>query len=117
MEYNTVNVSHNYNFIKPCGDKVLLKKLVNTLNKKYGNILIPQEINKNQSFGVAQVIDLGSSKSIKDSGLKTGDYVLYDYFSVYNDNPEYVITKIENIILQITKEEALNFKDGYNIWN
>lgn len=117
MEYSTTNSTHNYDIIKPCGDKVLLKKLVNTLNKKYGDILIPQEIMKNQSFGVAEVIDLGSSESIKDSGLRIGDFVLYDYYSVYNDNPEYVITRIENIILQLSKEEAEKYKTGYNIWN
>jgi co-chaperonin GroES (HSP10) len=117
IEYNTANSTHNYNSMKPCGDKVLLKKLINTLNKKYGDILIPQEHMKNQSFGVAQVVDLGSSYSIKDSGIKIGDYVLYDYFSVYNDNPEYVLTKIENIILQLSEDEALKYKNTYNIWN
>lgn len=117
IEYNTINSSHIYNSLKPCGDKVLLKKLINTLNKKYGDILIPQDVGKNMSFGVAEVIDLGTSESIKDSGLKIGDYVLYDFYSVFNDNPEYVITKIENIILQINEEEAIKYKNSYNIWN
>lgn len=117
IEYNTTNSSHIYNSLKPCGDKVLLKKLVNTLNKKYGDILIPQDVGKNMSFGVAEVMDLGTSESIKDSGLKIGDYVLYDFYSVFNDNPEYVITKIENIILQINEEEAIKYKNNYNIWN
>lgn len=117
IEYNTANSSHTYNSLKPCGDKVLLKKLINTLNKKYGDILIPQDVGKNMSFGVAKVIDLGTSESIQDSGLKIGDYVLYDFYSVFNDNPEYVITKIENIILQITEKEAIKYQNSYNIWN
>lgn len=117
IEYNTQNGTLYFEKIKACGDKVVLKKLINTLNKKYGDILIPHDVAKNMSFGVAEVIDLGSSESIKDSGLKIGDYVLYDYYSVYNDNKEYVITKIENIILQLTEEEAIKYKTGYNIWN
>ena len=117
IEYSTANSTNDYNIMKPCGDKVLLKKLINTLNKKYGDILIPQDVGKNMSFGVAEVIDLGSSESIKDSGLNIGDFVLYDYYSVYNDNKEYVITKIENIILQLTREEAIKYQTGYNIWN
>lgn len=117
IKYNINNITHTYKSIKPCGDKVLLKKLINTLNKKYGDILIPQDVGKNMSFGVAKVVEIGSSESIKDSGIKKGNYVLYDYYSVYHDNPEYVITKIENIILQLTKEEALKYKNTYNIWN
>lgn len=106
MKYILNNVEHDYNIIKPIGNKVLLKKLVNKIDKKYGDILIPQEYAKNNSFGIAEVIDLGNDESIKDSGLKIGDYVLYDYYSVFNDNPEYVITEISNIVLQVTKEEA-----------
>lgn len=117
IEYSTANATHTYDIMKPCGDKVLLKKLINTLNKKYGDILIPQDVGKNMSFGVAEVVDLGSSESIKDSGLRVGDFVLYDYYSVFNDNPEYVLTKIENIILQLTPEEASKYQNEYNIWN
>lgn len=106
MKYILNNIEYDYKSIKPTGDKVLLKKLVNKIDKKYGDILIPQAYAKNNSFGIAKVIELGSSESIKDSGLNIGDYVLYDYYSVYNDNPEYVITKIENIVLQLTEAEA-----------
>lgn len=88
----------------PLGDKVLLKKLVATLDKRYGNILLPQTYAQNNSFGVAKIINLGPDT--KESGLKIDDYVLYDYFSVYHNNKEIVLTKVENIILQISKEEA-----------
>lgn len=43
---------------KPVGTTILLKKLVNTLDKKYGNILIPQSYAKNASLGIAQIISL-----------------------------------------------------------
>ena len=97
----------DYKIIKPTTDKVLLQKIVNKGNKKYGDIIIPHEVSQNSSLGVAKVIDLGTSDSIKDSGIKIGDYVLYDYYSAYKDNKEYIITKIENIILQLSEFEAL----------
>ena len=115
IEYSTANSTNDYNIMKPCGDKVLLKKLINTLNKKYGDILIPQDVGKNMSFGVAEVIDLGSSESIKDSGLNIGDFVLYDYYSVFQDTDDYVITKFENIILQLTYDEAQEYASSYVI--
>ncbi len=99
--------------MKPLGDKVLLKKLVPTLDKKYGDILLPQSNNKNGSLGVAQVIDLGSDA--EKMGLKKNDYVLYDYFSVYHNNQEFVITRVENVFLSLTEEEANDYANNYVI--
>ena len=99
--------------MKPLGDKVLLKKLVCTLDKRYGNIVLPQSFAKNASFGVAQVISMGPDT--KESGLEINDYVLYDYYSVYHNNNDIVLTKIENVILKITKEEADNYINNYVI--
>jgi hypothetical protein len=97
----------------PVGTRVLLKKLVNTLDKKYGNIILPHSHAKNCSLGVAQVIRLG--EEAKRTGLSENDYVLYDYYSVFSNMPDYVLTNAENIILQITEEEAEHYKNNYVI--
>lgn len=105
MEFETKTHIINCNKIIPIGQKILLKKLVKTLDKKYGNIFIPHSVEKNQSMGIAEVIDLGNEAK-KETNLKSGDFVLYDYYSVYENNSVYVITNAENIILYLTKDEA-----------
>lgn len=108
-----MEIKENY---KPLGDIVLLEKLVKTMDKKYGNILIPHTTDKNYSMGVAKVIDLGREAK-EQTNLNIGDYVLYDYYSVFGNNPIYVITKAENIILQLTEEQANNYKNNFVIDN
>lgn len=103
--YSTNNFTKKFKFFSVIGKNVLIKKLVNTLDKKYGDIFIPQSINKNQAFGIGQVLELGKDQEIIESGVKVGDYILYDYFSVYHDNPDIVVTKVENIILILSEEE------------
>jgi hypothetical protein len=56
---------------------------------------------------------MGNSAEVKESGLKIGDYVLYDYYSVYHNNKDFVLTKAENIILRITPEEAESYLERY----
>lgn len=105
----------NENFI-PIGDKVLLKKLVQTMDKKYGDILVPHDVDKNCSMGIAQVVNLGKQAK-QQLCININDYVLYDYYSVYENNPIYVITKAENIIVQLTKEQANDYMKNYVISN
>ena len=99
----------------PVKNKVLLRNLVATLDKKYGDLYLPQAYDKNASMGVAQIEKMGSTAGI-DTGLKVGDYVLYDYFAVYQDYPEYVLIDVKNIIVQLTKEEADNYTNNSVIW-
>ena len=99
---------------KPVGDMVLLKKLVPTLDKKYGDIFIPHTVDKNASMGVAQVIDLGKQAK-EQTALKKGDYVLYDYYSAFGNYPVYVITRAENLIAKLTKTEAEEYTNNYVI--
>lgn len=103
----------NYKNVKPIGELVVLKKLVKTLDKKYGDIFIPQSQDKNASMGLGQVVDLG--EKAKEYGLNINDYVLYDYFSVFENNPDYVLTKCENIILVIDENEKNNYINNYVI--
>jgi hypothetical protein len=56
---------------------------------------------------------MGNSPEVKESGLQVDDYVLYDYYSVYHNNKDYVLTKVENIILRITPEEAESYLERY----
>ena len=42
-------------------------------------------------------------------------FVLYDFYSVFGNNRDYVITRAENLILQISKEEANNYTNNYVI--
>lgn len=95
----------------PVGSCVLLKKLVNTLDKKCGNIYLPHTHAQNCSLGIAQIIKLG--EEAKKVGLKENDYVLYDYYSVFSNMPDYVLTNVENIILQVTEAEAEHYKNNF----
>ena len=99
---------------KPVGDIVLLKKLVPTLDKKYGDIFIPHTANKNYSMGVAEIIDMGD-KAKQATNLNIGDYVLYDYYAVFGNNKDYVVIRAENLIARLTKDEANNYTNNYVI--
>lgn len=101
--------------IKVLGTKVLLKKCVKTLHKKYGNIILPHDTDKNNSLGIAIVQDLGIEAK-NQTGLIQGDYVLYDYYSVFENNDVYVITNSENIIVKLTKQEADNYINNYVLY-
>jgi effector-binding domain-containing protein len=53
------------------------------------------------------------SKKAKNAlGININDYVLYDYYSVFDDKGKNVLTKYENIIMQMTEEEANKFLNG-----
>lgn len=99
---------------KPVGDIVLLKKLVPTMDKKYGDIFIPHTSDKNCSMGVAEIVNMGD-KAKQATGLNNGDFVLYDYYSVFGNHPVYVVTRAENLIARLTKEEANSYTNNYVI--
>ena len=84
---------------------VLLKKLKPTLERHYGDIVVPYITNKNTAIGVAKIVKLGN-KITNEDGINVDDYVMYDYYSVFEDGPEYVITRSENIFMKVTEEEA-----------
>ena len=101
MKYGT----SEYKDVTPVGKMVLLKKLKPTLERHYGDIVVPYITNKNTAIGVAIVIKLGN-KITDEDGINVDDYVMYDYYSVFEDGPEYVITRSENIFMKVTEEEA-----------
>lgn len=108
-----MEINENY---RPLGKKILLRKLVKTLDKKYGDILIPHSTNQNNSMGVAEIVNMGNQAE-RESGLSVGDFVLYDYYSAYGNYPVYVITNWQNIIVQLTKQEADKYVSSYVISN
>lgn len=101
MKYGT----SEYNDVTPVGNMVLLKKLKPTLERHYGDIVVPYITNKNTAIGVAKIVKLGN-KITNEDGINVDDYVMYDYYSVFEDGPEYVITRSENIFMKVTEEEA-----------
>ena len=76
---------------------------------KAGDIIIPDSKKyANNKIGVGKVLELGRTAK-NETKLAEGDYVLYDYYSAYNDTSQNILTKYENIILQLSEEEAYKF--------
>ena len=100
-----IYANSEYNDVTPVGKMVLLKKVKPNLERHYGDIVVPYITNKNTAIGVAKIVKLGN-KITDEDGIMVNDFVLYDYYSVYEDGPEYVITKSENIYMKVDEDEA-----------
>lgn len=94
-----------YEILEPVGKMILIKKFKPTRERHYGLIVVPHIKDKNTEIGVAIVEKLGSRMSSTD-GIAVGDYIMYDYYSAFEDGNEYVIINSENAIMRLTKEEA-----------
>lgn len=108
-----IDYSYNtYEYINPVGDCLLIEKLAeDTLRKSHG-LFIPQPAKlKNNKIGVGKVLAI-SKKAATETKINVDDYVLYDYFSVFDDKGKNVLTKYENIIMQLTEDEAYKFLNG-----
>ena len=89
--------------IKPLGDKVVLKKIVEEETTLSG-IILPGSPKEKPSQG--EVISVGPGKLDKDGklikiDLKAGDKVIYSRYSgneVKIDNVDYVIVSIDDIM-------------------
>jgi co-chaperonin GroES (HSP10) len=101
-----------YDSIKTVGDKILIEKLQKNDLRCIDGIYVPESKSyKNCKIGVGKILDLGDGAKEKYS-LNVGDYVLYDYYSAHGDWKETIITDGENIILQLTEQEASEFLNG-----
>lgn len=102
----------NYEKVIPVGECVLIEKLTEDCLRKSHGLYIPDPAKfKNNKIGVGKVI--GISKKAKSAlSIDVNDYVLYDYYSVFDDKGKNVLTKYENIFMQLTEEEAHNFLNG-----
>jgi co-chaperonin GroES (HSP10) len=104
-----------YDKIEVLNYHILIKKAANSGERKAGDIFIPENKDTlNNKIGVGQIIQIGS-KAKELTGLKENDYVLYDYFSAYDDRGEHIITKCENIIGQINEQDVVPFLNGMSI--
>jgi hypothetical protein len=65
-------------------------------------------------LNVAKIIGIGDEAK-EQSGLQIGDYVLFDHYSAYGHNSNVVIVNWENIIFQLTEEEAKKYQEQYVI--
>lgn len=105
------NVEHgmkHYDELKVIGPYILIEKIVNE-EHRVGDIIIPDSKKyANNKIGVGKVLELGRTAK-NETKLTEGDYVLYDYYSAYNDTSQNILTKYENIILQLSEEEAYKF--------
>lgn len=101
-----------YNEIKPVGNCVLIKKLMEDGLRKSHDLYIPQSKKfENNKIGVGKVLDL-SKKAKSETGIKVGDYVLYDYYSAHNDAAINVLVDYENILMILSKNETDKFLNG-----
>ena len=102
----------NYETMTPVGECVLIEKLTEDGLRKSHGLYIP-EVAKyaNNKIGVGKVISL-SRKAKEELNINENDYVLYDYFSANDDNGKHILTKYENIIMQLNEGEAFKFLNG-----
>lgn len=82
--------------LRAVGDRVVLKKMLLEKEITRKGIVIPEKLTKGFNMGRAEVLSVGPDA--KFEGLKVGDIVRYDYYSVFDDSQDVVITKVENII-------------------
>lgn len=104
-----------YSKIKPIGCCILIEKMNEADLRKSHGLYVPESSNfKNNKIGIGKIIDI--SKKAKDElKIDINDYVLYDYFSVFDDKGKYVLTKYENIIMKLDEDEANRFLIG-ELW-
>lgn len=102
-EYN-LNKNDNFEFdkiMKATGDKVVIKRLERQHEHKYGDLIIP-DFTPDANLNKGVIISIG--RDADKYGLKVGDMVLYDSFSVFYDTFPIVVTKIENVIGRVDEE-------------
>lgn len=101
-----------YDMIKPVGNCVLIKKINEPSLRKSHDLYIPQSKKfENNKIGVGEILDLSKTAEEK-TGLKKGNFVLYDYYSAHDDNAINILTNYENIMMILTKNEVDLFLNG-----
>lgn len=101
-----------YNSIKPIGNCILIEKMMENDLRKSHDLYIPQSKKfENNKIGIGKVLDL-SKKAAEETGIKQNDYVLYDYYSAFDDNAINILTNYENVLMILTEKEAKQFLNG-----
>lgn len=91
--------------LKAVGKKVTLKKLERYHEREVGGIYIPESTDANNRMTKAEVISVG--RYAYQENIEEGMTVLYDTASVFQDKHPYVITNVENVIVQIKDDDTL----------
>lgn len=90
---------------KALGDKIFLRKTEVYHERKYGDLILPQQVDLNYRMTKATVISMGPRAIQEYPDLKPGDTVLYDHFSAFYDTHPVVVVKAENIICGVIEEK------------
>ena len=105
-------LNREYKEINVVGDFVVIEKNSSDDLRQEGGIYIPTTAKfENCRIGVGKIVKM-NEKTMKDTGLKIGDYVMYDYHGAHNPKDKHVITNAENIFMQLTEKEASEFLNG-----
>lgn len=105
-----------YNKCIPIGDKLYIERLNLDIQIESNGIVLPSNFSSNNSIGVGKIIK--STKIAEEKwGLYDGDYILYDFHSIYDKKgihqDKTAIIDSENVILKITEQEACDFSKKY----
>lgn len=105
------NVNHGisyYDELKVVGSYILIEK-INNEEHKIGDIIIPDSKKyANNKIGVGKILEIGKNAK-KETNLNINDFVLYDYYSAYDNNGKHILIRYDNIILQLTEEDAFKY--------
>jgi len=90
--------------LEASGEKIVLKIVEEPgKNRTYGDIIIPDSSDKGFRATKAEVVSIGSDVP-ESEGIKVGDIVLYDTYSVFYDVKPIVVTNYENIICRVEED-------------
>lgn len=90
--------------LRAVNDQVVLKKLERYGARVVGTIIIPDDADAGFRLTRAEILSLGPVA--EQRGLKVGNIVLYDHFSVTTLSHPIVVTKAENIIASINEKST-----------
>lgn len=100
--YFGINAPFEEENLTATGDKVVLKKHERLHERVVDGIVIPCTMeNIGNKMAKATVLSVGPAV---EERIKVGSTVLYDQWSVFYDTHPIVITKAENIIVEVEKE-------------
>lgn len=100
--YQGINAPFENENLTACGDKVVLKKHERIHERNVGGIVIPNTL-ENVSAKLAKATVLSIGPDVQE-GITVGSVVLYDQWSVYYDTHPVVVTRSENIIMEVEDE-------------
>jgi co-chaperonin GroES (HSP10) len=85
------------------GERVVIKRIDINHERKFGDIIIPDSTDKGYRAAKGVVISIGPDIESSE-GIKVGDTILYDEYSVFYDVSPIVITNYENIICRVEED-------------